>query len=49
MSKDGKGDFDRLTNGLSSEQRTEFFRALHEAQIGADDSELARLLRALQL
>jgi len=49
MSEDHNGHFDRLTNGLSAEQRTEFFRALHEAQIGADDSELARLLRALQL
>jgi hypothetical protein len=49
MSEAGNGHFDRLTAGLSPEQRSEFFQALHEAGITPHDAELARLLRALQL
>jgi hypothetical protein len=49
MSEAGNDHFDRLTTGLSPEQRSEFFQALHEAGITAHDVELARLLRALQL
>ena len=49
MSEPGNGHFDRLTEGLSSEQRIEFFRTLHEAGIADDDVELVQLLRALQL
>jgi hypothetical protein len=45
----GPGHFDRLAEGLSSEQRSEFFQALHEADITAQDLELARLLRVLQI
>ena len=41
--------FDRLSEGLSEEQRLEWFKTLHEAGITADDVELARLLRVLQL
>ena len=41
--------FDRFSEGLSEEQRLEWFRTLHEAGITADDAELARLLRVLQL
>jgi hypothetical protein len=49
MSEPGNGHFDRLTEGLSSDQRIEFFRTLHEAGIADDDVELVQLLRALQL
>ena len=43
------GHFDRLSEGLSEEQRLEWFKTLHETGITADDAELARLLRVLQL
>ncbi len=49
MTEAGNGHFDRLAEGLSPEQRSEFFQALHEADITAHDVELARLLRVLQL
>jgi hypothetical protein len=50
MTEAGNGHFDRLAEGLSPEQRSEFFQALHEAGITAHrDVELARLLRVLQL
>src|SRR5437016_3022998 len=49
MTEAGNGHFDQLTEGLSPEQRSEFFQALHEAGITTHDVELARLLRALQL
>lgn len=49
MTELGNGHFDRLADGLSSEQRSEFFQVLHETDITAHDVELARLLRALQL
>jgi hypothetical protein len=41
--------FKELAAGLSDEAQAEFFRTLHEAGIGPNDIELARLLRALQL
>src|SRR5262245_4257275 len=41
--------FKELAAGLSDEAQAEFFRTLHEAGIGPNDVELARLLRALQL
>ena len=49
MTEPGNGHFDRLAEGLSPEQRSEFFQTLHEADITAHDLELARLLRVLQL
>jgi len=49
MTEPGDGHFDRLAEGLSAEQRSEFFQTLHEAGITAHDLELARLLRVLQL
>ena len=49
MTQAGNGHFERLAEGLSPEQRSEFFQALHEADITAHDVELARLLRVLQL
>jgi hypothetical protein len=50
VTQSGNGDFDQLAEGLSPEQRSEFFQALHEAGITAHrDVELARLLRVLQL
>ncbi len=49
MTEAGNGHFDRLAEGLSAEQRSEFFQTLHEAGITAHDLELARLLRVLQL
>jgi hypothetical protein len=49
MSEAGNGHFDRLGEGLSEKQRTEFFRAMHEVGVTTDDVELAQLLRALQL
>lgn len=49
MTEPGHGHFDRLAEGLSAEQRSEFFQTLHEAGITAHDLELARLLRVLQL
>ncbi|HYK91946.1 MAG TPA: hypothetical protein VE398_24480, partial [Acidobacteriota bacterium] len=41
--------FRELAAGLPDEAQAEFFRNLHEAGIGPNDVELARLLRALQL
>ncbi len=41
--------FADLAAGLPDESRAEFFRILHETGIGPKDTELARLLRALQL
>ncbi len=41
--------FRDLAAGLPAQQQAEFFRTLHEAGIGPNDVELARLLRALQL
>jgi len=41
--------FKELAAGLPGEAQAEFFRNLHEAGIGPNDVELARLLRALQL
>jgi hypothetical protein len=50
MTESGNGHFERLAEGLSPEQRSQFFRVLHEANITPHrDVELARLLRALQL
>ncbi len=49
MAEPDNGHFDRLAEGLSAEQRSEFFQTLHEAGITAHDLELARLLRVLQL
>ena len=50
MTQAGNGYFDRLAEGLSPEQRSDFFQALHEAGITAHrDLEFARLLRVLQL
>jgi hypothetical protein len=50
MTYAGNGHFERLAEGFSPEQRSEFFQVLHEANITADrDVELARLLRVLQL
>jgi hypothetical protein len=44
-----KQPFTELAADLPDNHRAEFFRILHEAGIGPEDSELARLLRALQL
>jgi hypothetical protein len=41
--------FKELAVGLPDHAQAEFFRNLHEAGIGPNDVELARLLRALQL
>ena len=41
--------FEELAATLPDHHRAEFFRNLHEAGISANDVELARLLRALQL
>jgi hypothetical protein len=49
MTEAGNGHFERLAEGLSPEQRSEFFHALHVADITAHDVEFARLLRVLQL
>jgi hypothetical protein len=49
MTEADNGHFDRLAEGLSPEQRLEFFQALHVADITAHDVELARLLRVLQI
>ncbi len=49
MTEADNGHFDQLAEGLSPEQRSEFFRVLHETGITARDVELARLLRVLQL
>jgi len=45
----GNGHFEQLAKGLSPEQRSDFFQALHEADIATHDVELVRLLRVLQL
>ena len=49
MTEASNGHFDQLAEGLSPEQRSEFFQALHEADITPHDVKLARLLRVLQL
>ena len=49
MTESGNGYFERLAEGFSPEQRSEFFQVLHETDITAHDVELARLLRVLQL
>jgi hypothetical protein len=49
MAEAGKNNFDPLVQGLSLEQRLEFFRVLHAAGVTPQDVELAQLLRALQL
>jgi len=49
MTQARNGHFERLAEGLSPEQRSEFFQVLHETDITAHDVELARLLRVLQL
>ena len=49
MAEAGKNSFDSLVQGLSLEQRLEFFRVLHTAGVTRQDVELAQLLRALQL
>ena len=49
MAEPGKNTFDPLVEGLSLEQRLEFFRVLHTAGVTRQDVELAQLLRALQL
>ncbi len=41
--------FSDLAEGLSDQVKAEFYKTLHEAGIGPKDTELARLLRALQL
>jgi uncharacterized protein YgfB (UPF0149 family) len=41
--------FEDLAAELPDNQKAEFFRSLHEAGISANDVELAKLLRALQL
>jgi hypothetical protein len=41
--------FADLAAGLPDQSRAEFFKILHETGIGPKDTELARLLRALQL
>jgi DNA repair exonuclease SbcCD ATPase subunit len=41
--------FEKLADELPGNQKAEFFRNLHEAGISANDVELAKLLRALQL
>lgn len=41
--------FIELTADLPDSHKAEFFRILHETGIGPEDTELARLLRALQL
>ncbi len=49
MARTGTNEFDPLAEGLSPEQRSEFFQILHQTGITRQDVELARLLRALQL
>ena len=44
-----KQPFTELAADLPDNHKAEFFRILHEAGIGPEDTELARLLRALQL
>jgi hypothetical protein len=41
--------FEELTAGLTAEQKTNFFRTLHEAGISTKDHELALFFRGLQL
>jgi hypothetical protein len=49
MNDNGDGFFNLLAEGLTAEQRSEFFQSLHQANILGHDAELAKLLRALQL
>jgi hypothetical protein len=49
MNDNGDGFFNLLAEGMTAEQRSEFFQALHQANILGHDAELAKLLRALQL
>jgi hypothetical protein len=49
MNDNGDGLFKLLAEGLTAEQRSDFFQALREASITGHDAELAKLLRALQL
>ena len=41
--------FEELAEGLSEDQKTEYFKTLHEVGVSPSDVELARLLKALQL
>ncbi len=49
MNDNSDGLFNLLAEGMTAEQRSEFFQSLHQANILGHDSELAKLLRALQL
>jgi hypothetical protein len=49
MNDNCDGFFNLLAEGLTAEQRSEFFQSLHQANILGHDAELAKLLRALQL
>jgi len=49
MNDNGDGFFNLLAEGLTADQRSEFFQSLHQAGILGHDAELAKLLRALQL
>ena len=49
MNDNGDGFFNLLAEGMTAEQRSEFFQSLHQANILGHDAELAKLLRALQL
>ena len=44
-----ESQFKELVLGLSEQQQAEFFKTLHEAGISPKDTELAKLLHALQL
>ncbi|MBN1568532.1 MAG: hypothetical protein JXA73_11855 [Acidobacteria bacterium] len=41
--------YEKLAEGLPDNQKTEYFKTLHEVGISPEDVELARLLKALQL
>ncbi len=41
--------FEKLAEGLSENQKAEYFKTLHEVGVSPSDVELARLLKALQL
>lgn len=49
MNDNNDGFFNLLAEGMTAEQRCEFFQSLHQANILGHDAELAKLLRALQL
>ncbi len=49
MNDNSDGFFNLLAEGMTAEQRSEFFQSLHQANILGHDAELAKLLRALQL